>query len=122
MTIAIFGIRNCDTMKKAFKWLESNHVAYRFHDYKSAGPDRDRLVRWCRQLGWEALLNTRGTTWRKLGPARGVVADERAAIELMIEHPSLIRRPVVESGSGLLLVGFSEATFAQLLVPDGGRK
>ncbi|HRP74229.1 MAG TPA: ArsC family reductase [Rhodocyclaceae bacterium] len=119
MTLAIFGIRNCNTMKAAFEWLESHHVPYRFHDYRKAGADRDALMRWCNRLGWPALVNTRGTTWRKLDASRQNLADEGAAIELMVEYPSLIRRPVVETESGELLVGFSETVFAERLLPPG---
>lgn len=121
MTLAIFGIRNCNTMKKAFDWLDGNQVAYRFHDYKKSGADRDALGRWCRRLGWQALVNTRGTTWRKLDSSRRNVVDESAAIDLMVDYPSLIRRPVIETESGELLVGFSEAAFAEHLLPPGER-
>lgn len=119
MTLAIFGIKNCNTMKTAFEWLESHHVPYRFHDYRKSGADPDALIRWCNQLGWRALVNTRGTTWRKLDASRQDLADKGAAIELMIEYPSLIRRPVVETESGELLIGFSETVFAQRLLPPG---
>jgi arsenate reductase len=102
----IYGIKNCDTMKKAFAWLDDHRVRYDFHDYKAAGIDLARLKAWSKQVGWEVLLNTRGTTWRKLSPAQQANLDENKALKLMIENPSLIKRPVLESGNELL-VGFS---------------
>ncbi|MEX0958982.1 MAG: ArsC family reductase [Burkholderiales bacterium] len=111
----IYGIRNCDTMKKAFKWLDSHRVAYSFHDYKSAGIDLARLKAWSRKEGWQTLLNTRGTTWRKLSPEQQADLDESKALELMRAHPSLIKRPVLESGA-TLLVGFDAERYAEELV------
>jgi arsenate reductase len=101
----IFGIKNCDTMKKAFAWLDDRDVRYQFHDYKSAGIDLPRLKDWSKRVGWETLLNTRGTTWRKLSPAQQANLDENKALRLMSENPSLIKRPVLENGKALL-VGF----------------
>ncbi len=101
----IYGIKNCDTMKKAFAWLDGHGVRYDFHDYKTAGIDVARLQTWSKQVGWEVLLNTRGTTWRKLSPTQQAHLDESKALKLMSEHPSLIKRPVLENGSALL-VGF----------------
>ena len=105
MEHVIYGIKNCDTMKKAFAWFDGAGIAYRFHDYKKSGMDAATLARWCTQLGWEALVNTRGTTWRRLAPEQRVLADTTAAIALMQTQPSLIRRPVIETGTGELLVG-----------------
>ncbi len=105
MPITIYGIRNCDTMKKARVWLDARGVAYDFHDYRTAGIDRVRLERWCKELGWETLLNRAGTTFRKLPDADKKVADARKAIALMLAQPSLIKRPVLDLG-GRLLVGF----------------
>ena len=105
MQPVIYGIKNCDTMKKAFAWFEAAGVAYRFHDYKKSGIDADTLSRWCAQLGWEALINTRGTTWRKLAPEQQAIASTADAIALMQAQPSLIRRPVVETANGTLVVG-----------------
>ena len=102
----IYGIKNCDTMKKAFAWLDSHGVSYEFHDYKAAGIDVAHLTAWSKQVGWEALLNTRGTTWRKLSPTQQAHLDEHKAVKLMSEHPSLIKRPVLEYGNALL-VGFA---------------
>lgn len=102
----IFGIKNCDTMKKAFAWLDGHGVDYAFHDYKVAGIEVAHLKAWSKQVGWDVLLNTRGTTWRKLSPAQQVDIDESKAIELMRGNPSLIKRPVLEYGKELL-VGFA---------------
>jgi len=92
-------------MKKAFAWLDAHGVRYDFHDYKAAGIDVARLRAWSQQAGWEVLLNTRGTTWRKLSPTQQSHLDENKALKLMSEHPSLIKRPVLENGN-TLLVGF----------------
>lgn len=113
MAITLYGIRNCDTMKKARAWLDSHRLEYAFHDYKSAGLERKRLQGWCDQLGWETLLNRAGTTFRKLSEADRAVLDARKAIELMLAQPSLIKRPVLESG-GKLLVGFKPERYAEL--------
>jgi arsenate reductase len=101
----IYGIKNCATMKKAFAWLDDHGVRYDFHDYKAAGIDLARLKNWSKQVGWETLLNTRGTTWRKLTPAQQANLDEAKALKLMSENPTLIKRPVLENGSALA-VGF----------------
>lgn len=109
--IKVYGIPNCDTLKKARRWLEARGAAYDFHDYKKAGVERDRLEGWVRDKGWEVLLNQRGTTFRKLDEADKAVIDSNTAVTLMVQHPSIIKRPVVEfaaeSGGGLL-VGFKE--------------
>jgi Spx/MgsR family transcriptional regulator len=105
MTITIYGIRNCDTMKKAFAWLDGHGVAYAFHDYKKLGIERKRLEGWCKDLGWETLLNRAGTTFRKLPDQDKESLNAAKAVRLMLEQPSMIRRPVLESG-GRLLVGF----------------
>ena len=105
MPITIFGIKNCDTMKKARAWLDARNVAYEFHDYKTAGIDGARLERWCREVGWEVLLNRAGTTFRKLPDGEKEGLDSRKAVALMLAHPSVIKRPVLEA-SGRLLVGF----------------
>src|SRR5437764_12911629 len=105
MSITIYGIKNCDTMKKARLWLESHGIAYSFHDYKAEGIERERLVRWAKQLGWEALLNRGGTTFRKLEDADKAGLRETTAIALMQAQPSMIKRPVLDLG-GKLLVGF----------------
>jgi arsenate reductase len=110
----IYGIKNCDTMKKAFAWLDKRRVAYEFHDYKSRGIERERLDRWSEQVGWEKLLNRSGMTFRKLPDAKKENIDERKAIALMLEQPSMIKRPVVEAGNRLL-VGFDAAVYEKEL-------
>jgi arsenate reductase len=114
--ITLYGIRNCDTMKKARTWLEDHGIAYDFHDYKVSGIDRAQLERWCREVGWEALLNRAGTTFRKLPEEQKAPLDERRAIALMTQQPSLIKRPVLESGRGLL-VGFRPDDYQALTSP-----
>ena len=110
----IYGIPNCDTMKKARKWLEAHGVEYAFHDYKKQGVPEDRLKGWVKQVGWEQLLNRRGTTWRKLDTNARDNIDESLAVRLMLEHASIIKRPVLESGS-TLLIGFSESDYRALI-------
>lgn len=105
MTIVVYGIPNCDTVKKARVWLQDRGVDFAFHDYKKAGIDADTLSRWAQEAGWEKLLNKAGTTFRKLSDADKADLDETKAIRLMVDNPSLIKRPVVE-GAGPLLVGF----------------
>src|ERR1700746_872631 len=105
MTITIFGIRNCDTMKKAFSWLDAHGIAYEFHDYRKSGVTRANLVRWCREAGWETVLNRAGTTFRKLPEADRQDLDQEKAIALMAANPSMIKRPVVERG-GRIEIGF----------------
>jgi len=104
-TITIYGIKNCDTMKKARAWLDGHGVAYGFHDYKAAGIERGCLEGWAAKVGWENLLNRTGTTFRKLPDKDKEGLTERKAIALMIAQPSMIKRPVLDVG-GKLLVGF----------------
>ncbi|WP_407181107.1 ArsC family reductase [Bradyrhizobium sp. STM 3562] len=111
MSIIIYGIKNCDTMKKARTWLDDHGVAYQFHDYKTAGIAKDKLKQWSDKLGWESLLNRAGTTFRKLPDAEKEGLDEKKALALMIEQPSMIKRPVLEIGSKLL-VGFKPDLYA----------
>lgn len=110
----LHGIRNCDTMKKAFAWLDARGVAYRFHDYKTAGLDRGMLDGWVQQLGWEALLNRAGTTFRKLPEEQKQGLDAAKAIALMVAQPSMVKRPVLDA-SGRLLVGFAPEAWARAL-------
>jgi len=114
MSIALYGIPNCDTVKKARKWLEAQGLDYAFHDYKKEGADPEKLKTWAAAAGWETLLNRRGTTFRKLTEEDRADIDQAKAIALMVEHPSLIKRPVAETG-GKLLVGFSESEWAEVL-------
>lgn len=110
MTVTLYGIPNCDTVKKARRWLDARHVAHRFHDYKKSGIDAATLDRWADMVGWELLLNRAGTTFRKLDDADKTDLDRTKAITLMLSQPSLIKRPVLE-GAGELLVGFKEAAW-----------
>ena len=105
MTVTLYGIPNCDTVKKARVYLDARGVGYHFHDYKKAGVDAADLKRWAKQVGWEVLLNKAGTTFKKLPDADKVGIDEAKAIALMQANPSMIKRPVVEGGAKLL-VGF----------------
>lgn len=100
--LTIYGIRNCDTMKKALGWLDRHGIAYTLHDYKKSGIDADTLARWDARLGWEILLNRRGTTWRKLDENVQARISRESALNLMQEQPSLIKRPVIDTGSTLL--------------------
>jgi len=111
----IYGIRNCDTMKRARAWLDGERVAYAFHDYKAAGIERSRLEAWAAKVGWEKLLNRAGTTFRKLPEADKAGLTEKKAIALMLSQPSMIKRPVLELGGGKLLVGFQPADYAKVL-------
>jgi arsenate reductase len=108
----IYGIKNCDTMKKARGWLDGHGVDYAFHDYKTAGIAKDKLKRWADELGWETLLNRAGTTFRKLPDADKEGLNERKALALMLAQPSMIKRPVLEAGSKLL-VGFRPEIYAK---------
>jgi len=112
--ITIYGIRNCDTMKKARAWLEANGVTYAFHDYKTEGIDKAALERWAKEVGWEMLLNRAGTTFRKLPEAERENVTERKAIALMLKQPSMIKRPVLDAG-GRLIVGFKPDVYAEAL-------
>jgi len=112
-TVTLNGIRNCDTMKKAWTWLDQHGVAYAFHDYKKEGIDRAHLERWAGQIGWERLLNRAGTTFRKLPEADRADLTADKAIGLMLAQPSMIKRPVLEA-DGRLLVGFKPEEYAEL--------
>jgi arsenate reductase len=109
----IYGIKNCDTMKKARAWLDSKGVAYAFHDYKTASIERGRLEGWAARVGWETLINRAGTTFRKLPDKDKQGRGEKRAIALMLAQPSLIKRPVLEAG-GTLLVGFKPADYEKV--------
>ena len=107
MPITIYGIKNCDTMKKARAWLDKKGVAYAFHDYKTAGIARERLEQWEKKVGWETLLNRAGTTFRKLPDKDKTELNAKKALALMLDQPSMIKRPVLDLGGGKLLVGFA---------------
>lgn len=112
--VTIYGIVNCDTMKKARAWLDGRGVAYRFHDYKKDGIDADRLAAWADELGWENLINRSGTTFRKLPDADKAGLDRAAALRLMQAQPSMIRRPVLDLGARRL-VGFKPELYEAAL-------
>ena len=121
LPITIYGIRNCDTMKKARAWLDGHGVAYGFHDYKTEGIAKDKLKSWSDKLGWETLLNRAGTTFRKLPDSDRGGLNERKALALMLAQPSMIKRPVLDLG-GKLLVGFSAEIYAKEVAPSGGSR
>lgn len=110
MSITLYGIPNCDTVKKARNYLEGRGIAYAFHDYKKAGIGAADLKRWANEVGWETLLNKAGTTFKKLPDADRADIDEDKAIALMLANPSMIKRPVVEGGKSLL-VGFKPEVY-----------
>ncbi|WP_129793234.1 ArsC family reductase [Sphingosinicella sp. CPCC 101087] len=110
----LYGIRNCDTVKKARAWLDARGIAYDFHDYKTQGIDAPRLRGWAKELGWERLLNRSGTTFRKLSDSQKADLDEEKAVGLMTEQPSMIRRPVLDLGDRRLL-GFDLGTYEDVL-------
>jgi arsenate reductase (glutaredoxin) len=118
MTITIYGIKNCDTMKKARAWLDSHGVAYHFHDYKSEGIARDKLKGWSDAVGWETLLNRAGTSFRKLPDSDREGLNERKVLALMLAQPSMIKRPVLDLGSKLL-VGFKQEIYAAEVATRG---
>ena len=112
MSITLYGIKNCDTMKKARAWLDGQGVVYTFHDYKTEGIDHAQLVTWCKAVGWESLLNRNGTTFRKLPDADRQDLDEARAIALMLAQPSMIKRPVLTRSAKPPLVGFKPHVYA----------
>lgn len=113
--MTIYGIRNCDTMKRARAWLDAHGVRYTFHDYKTDGIARERLEAWVAELGWEVLLNRAGTTFRKLPDGEKAGLDEARAIDLMLAQPSMIKRPVLDTGTRRL-VGFSDGAWRASLL------
>jgi arsenate reductase (glutaredoxin) len=121
LTITIYGIKNCDTMKKARAWLERHGVAYGFHDYKTEGIANEKLKQWSDELGWETLLNRAGTTFRKLPDSDKQGLNERKALALMLAQPSMIKRPVLDLG-GKLLVGFKPEIYAMEVTASGGSR
>ena len=111
-SVTIYGIKNCDTMKKARTWLDDHGVKYAFHDYKAEGIDKPRLEAWAKDVGWEVLLNRAGTTFRKLPDKDRENITEKRAIALMLAQPSMIKRPVLDVG-GKLIVGFKPEIYAK---------
>ena len=110
----LYGIPNCDTVRKARKWLTAHQIEYQFHDFRKDGLDTAQLVAWVREAGWETLLNKRGTTWRKLDDPTKASINKTSAIQLMQEEPTLIKRPVLEHKKKIT-VGFSESTYSSIL-------
>ena len=113
--ITIYGIKNCETMKKARAWLDKHGVDYSFHDYKTAGIGRERLERWEKRVGWKTLLNRAGTTFRKLPDKDKTGLNGQKAMALMLAQPSMIKRPVLDLGGGKLLVGFTPELYGRQL-------
>ena len=115
--VTLYGIKNCDTIKKARRWLEANNIDYRFHDYRVDGLDSELLNGFINELGWEALLNTRGTTWRKLDESlRASIVDADSAAKLMRKMPAIIKRPLLCKPGQPMLLGFSETLYSDLFV------
>jgi Spx/MgsR family transcriptional regulator len=114
--ITVYGIKNCNTVKTALDWLKKNKVDLEFHDYKSKGISEEKLRAWSKQVGWESLVNKRGTTWRQLDEAtQSRVTSEAKAIELMKEKTSVIKRPLIEDDGKIVALGFDEAVYKRLL-------
>ena len=111
----MYGIANCDTIKKARQWLSQNNIEYQFHDYKKLGTDARQLQSWLSEFGWETIINKRGTSWRKLDEATRSEIDDAKAIQLMQDNPSIIKRPILDTGKQRV-VGFNEAEYQQLLL------
>ena len=113
--ITLYGIPNCGSVKKARDWLESQNIAYEFHDFKKAGVDKDTIANWMQQVSWEVLVNKKGTTWRGLPDAtKNAVTSATTASKLMIDNPSVIKRPVICKGK-IVLVGFDPDTYEEHL-------
>lgn len=111
--MTLYGINNCDTVKKARRWLDAAGIEYRFHDFRKEGLTLEKLTAWSQAVGWEALLNRRGTTWRQLPEAVKININENNVLNLMIEQPTLIKRPVLEKGEEIR-IGFKEADYIKL--------
>ena len=112
----VYGIKNCNTVKSALEWLNKNKFEFEFHDYRKSGITSVKLTEWCRQVGWESLVNKRGTTWRQLSEVdQKKVINERSAIALMLEKTSVIKRPLIEEKGKVTLLGFDETAYRQAL-------
>lgn len=115
-TLTMYGIKNCDTIKKARRFLESHNIAFKFHDYRQDGLDAALLNTFIAELGWQALLNTRGTTWRKLDESRrNSIIDAASAAELMLEMPAIIKRPLLSIPGKPMILGFSESSYLMFI-------
>ena len=112
----VYAIPNCNTVKKALDWLQKNKIAYEFHDYKKKGITATILTNWCKQVGWEALVNKKGATWRQLTPdIQASISTQKAAIALMMEKTSIIKRPLIEEEGKILVLGFDEIEYKKAL-------
>ena len=118
VTVRIYGIKNCDTMKKAFDWLKANGIAYEFHDYRAAGVDATTVRGWCDKNGWEKVLNKASTTFKELPDADKTGLDEERAIALMVREPTMIKRPVLVAGD-TITNGFKPAVYEEILISKG---
>ncbi len=115
--LKVYAIPNCNTVKKAIDWLKANKVVYEFHDYKKSGITSAILTNWCKQVGWEALVNKKGATWRLLTPElQSSITSQKAAIALMIEKTSIIKRPLLEINNKIIVLGFDEAEYKKALM------
>lgn len=113
----VYGIKNCNTVKSAMDWLTKNKIEFEFHDYKKSGITEAKLKEWIKQVGWESLVNKRGTTWRQLDETvQGNVTNEKSAIVLMMEKTSVIKRPLIEQNGKVLLLGFDEEAYKKKLL------
>ncbi|MBP5999087.1 MAG: ArsC family reductase [Sediminibacterium sp.] len=111
----IYAIPNCNTVKKALDWLKANKINYTFHDYKKQGITNKELTNWCKQIGWEALINKKGTTWKLLGPElQATITNQKNAVALMTEKTSVIRRPLIEKEGHIIALGFDEAEYKKV--------
>jgi arsenate reductase (glutaredoxin) len=114
--LTMYGIANCDTIRKARRWLDENDIEYRFHDYRKDGIDENQLRAWAEELGWENVLNRRGTTWRRLSESKREGLDHERAIALLLQYPAMIKRPLLDTGRQRLL-GFDVGHYQQVLLP-----
>jgi arsenate reductase (glutaredoxin) len=113
--MTVYGIRNCNTVKSAVEWLRNNKTEFEFHDYKAKGIEESKLKDWCSQVGWERLVNKRGTTWKTLNEREQMkVKDEKSAILLMLSKTSVIKRPLVERQGKVIAIGFDEKSYTEL--------
>lgn len=112
--MVVYGIKNCGTVKKAISWLNEKNIPYEFHDYKKQSVTQEKLQEWSRQLGWENLINRKGTTWRRLGDAeKEKVKDEASALAVLAANTSMIKRPIIEKDGKLMTIGYDEKEFAE---------
>ncbi len=113
--IVVYAIPNCNTVKKALDWLKANKIDFAFHDYKKLGISNTQLTSWCKQIGWETLINKKGTTWKLLGPElQTSITNQKAAITLMTEKTSVIRRPLIEKAGKIIALGFDETEYKKV--------